>query len=162
MYAEKENWTSAKIYLQTALKLNPKNENADDLLATVVEQNNILLINKVIDKYNAKDYANALKIISQILTEDKNNAYAYYYRGLIYDAQNKPLQAINEYKQAYTHNHELILADYLIATAYDSLGQYANAYTYYKRFVTNSKTNDQYKQYSTTRLNDLKSYAPKK
>ena len=162
LYAEKENWTSAKIYLQNALKLNPKNENADDLLATVVEQNNILLINKVIDKYNAKDYANALKIISQILTEDKNNAYAYYYRGLIYDAQNKPLQAINEYKQAYTHNHELILADYLIATAYDSLGQYANAYTYYKRFVTNSKTNDQYKQYSTTRLNDLKSYAQKK
>lgn len=162
LYAEKENWTSAKIYLQTALKLNPKNENADDLLATVIEQNNILLINKVIDKYNEKDYENALKIISQILTEDKKNAYAYYYRGLIYDAQNKSLQAINEYKQAYEHNHELILAEYLIATAYDSLGQYANAYTYYKRFVNNSKTNDQYKQYSMTRLNDLKSYAPTK
>lgn len=161
LYAEKENWTSAKIYLQTALKLNPKNENADDLLATVVEQNNILLINKVIDKYNAKDYDNALKIISQILTEDKKNAYAYYYRGLIYDAQQKPLQAINEYKQAIAHNSELILADYLIATAYDSLGQYANAYAYYKKFVMNSKTNDQYKQYSQTRLNDLKSYATK-
>lgn len=161
LYAEKENWTSAKIYLQTALKLNPKNENADDLLATVIEQNNILLINKVIDKYNAKDYTTALKIISQILTEDKNNAYAYYYRGLIYDAQQKPLQAINEYKQAIAHNPELILSDYLIATAYDSLGQYANAYTYYKKFVSTSKANDQYKQYSQTRMNDLKSYATK-
>ena len=119
------------------------------------------MINKVIDKYNAKDYDNALKIISQILTEDKKNAYAYYYRGLIYDAQQKPLQAINEYKQAIAHNSELILADYLIATAYDSLGQYANAYAYYKKFVMNSKTNDQYKQYSQTRLNDLKSYATK-
>lgn len=161
LYAEKENWTSAKIYLQNALKLDPKNTSADDLLSTVVEQNNVLLINKVIDFYNAKDYTTALKIISQILTEDNKNAYAFYYRGLIYDAQQKPMQAIHEYEKAIVNNPELVISDYLIATAYDSLGQYSNAYTHYKKFVTNSKNNDEYKKYAVSRLNDLKSYEKK-
>ena len=158
LYAEKENWTSAKIYLQKAINLDPKNVNAEDLLSTVVEQNNVLLINKVIDLYNAKSYEQALKIISQILTEDNKNAYAYYYRGLIYDAQKKPLQAIPEYKKAVQYNPELVISDYLIATAYDSLGQYTNAYTYYKKFVNNSKSSDDYKKYAQTRLVDLKAY----
>ncbi len=159
LYAEKENWTSAKIYLQEAIKIDPKNVNAEDLLSTVVEQNNVLLINKVIDLYNAKNYDQALKLISQILTEDNKNAYAYYYRGLIYDAQQKSLQAIEEYKKAIEYNKELVISDYLIATAYDSLGQYSNAYTYYKRFVSASTENDDYKKYAQTRLNDLKAYS---
>lgn len=159
LYAEKENWTSAKIYLQTALKINPKNEDASDLLATVIEQNNVLLINKVIDLYNAKNYDNALKLISQILTEDNKNSYAYYYRGLIYDAQKKTLPAIQEYKKAIQHNPDLVISNYLIATGYDALGQYANAYTYYKKFVNESQSEDDYKKYARTRLHDLKSYA---
>lgn len=161
LYAEKESWTSSKIYLQQALKLNPKNIEANDLLSTVIEQNNVLLIDKVINMYNEKDYTNALKLISQILSEDKTNSYAYYYRGLIYDAQQKPLQAIEEYKKATNYNSELSIAYYLIATAYDSLGQYSNAYIYFNKFVNTSKTNDEYKKYSITRLNDLKSYAKK-
>ena len=159
LYAEKENWTSAKIYLQNAIKIDPKNVNAEDLLATVVEQNNVLLINKVIDLYNVKNYDQALKLISQILTEDNKNAYAYYYRGLIYDAQQKSSQAIEEYKKAVEYNKDLFISNYLIATAYDSLGQYSNAYTYYKRFVSASTENDDYKKYAQTRLNDLKAYA---
>lgn len=158
LYAEKDNWYSAKIYLQQSIKLNPKNVDAEDLLATVIEQNNVNLIGKVVDLYNAKNYDQALKIISQILTEEPKNAYAYYYRGLIYDAQEKPLQAIPEYKKAVQYNPELVISDYLIATAYDSLGQYANAYTFYKKFVNTQKTNDDYKKYAQTRLVDLKAY----
>ena len=109
--------------------------------------------------YNSKDYTNALKLISQILSEDKTNSYAYYYRGLIYDAQQKPLEAVEEYKKAVNYNSELSISYYLIATAYDTLGQYSNAYIYFNKFVNTSKTNDEYKKYSITRLNDLKSYA---
>jgi len=159
LYAEKENWTFAKIYLQNAIKIDPKNTDAQDLLATVVEQNNVLLINKVIDLYNEKNYDQALKLISQILTEDSKNAYAYYYRGLIYDAQQKSLQAIEEYKKAVQYNADLVISNYLIATAYDSMGQYSNAYIYYKKFVSTSTENDDYKKYAQTRLNDLKAYA---
>ena len=159
LYAEKESWTSSKIYLQKALALNPKNTEANDLLSTVIEQNNVILIDKVINMYNSKDYTNALKLISQILSEDKTNSYAYYYRGLIYDAQQKPLEAVEEYKKAVNYNSELSISYYLIATAYDTLGQYSNAYIYFNKFVNTSKTNDEYKKYSITRLNDLKSYA---
>lgn len=159
LYAEKENWTSAKIYLQQAIKINPKNVNAEDLLTTVIEQNNVLLINKVINLYNEKNYDKALKLISQILTEDSKNAYAFYYRGLIYDAQENALKAIAEYKKAVEYNPELIISNYLIATAYDSLGQYANAYSYYKKFVNTSQADDDYKKYAQTRLNDLKAFS---
>ena len=159
LYAEKENWTSAKIYLQEALKINQKNENAADLLTTVIEQNNVLLINKVIDYYNQKNYVQALKLISQILTEDNKNAYAYYYRGLVYDAEKKTLQAIEEYKKAVQYNPELIISNYLIATGYDTLGQYTNAYMYYKKFVSETQSDDDYKKYAQTRMNDLKAYS---
>ena len=93
------------------------------------------------------------------MTEDPNNAYAYYYRGLIYDEQEKLLQAIAEYKKAIQHNPDLVISDYLIATAYDKLGQYANAYQFFKKFVNASQSEDDYKKYARSRLNDLKSYA---
>lgn len=159
LYAEKENWTSAKIYLQDAVKIDANNTNASDLLSTVIEQNNVLMINKVIDLYNQKNYVQALKLISQILTEDSKNAYAYYYRGLVYDAEQKTLQAIEEYKKAVQYNPDLIISNYLIATGYDTLGQYTNAYLYYKKFVSASQSDDDYKKYAQTRLNDLKAYS---
>lgn len=158
LYTEMENWTSAKIYLQETLRINPNNEKATELLTSVIEQNNILLINKVIENYNKNDYETALKIISQILTEDSNNTYAHYYRGLIYDAQKKYPQAIDEFKKAYEHNSSLIVTNYLIALAYDAQAQYKNALIYYKKFVNLNQENDEYKAYAKSRINDLKGY----
>lgn len=158
LYAEKENWTSAKIYLQKALKLNQNNTKASELLTSVVEQNNILLINKVIDKYNKNEYDEALKLISQVLTEDSNNAYAHYYRGLIYDSQKKYNQAIDEYQKSYKNNPTLIVANYLIAIIYDSQAQYKKALEFYKKFVSECKEDDEYKTYAKSRIADLKGY----
>ena len=158
LYAEKENWTSAKIYLQKALKLNANNAKAKELLASVVEQNNILLINKVIEKYNKNEYNEALKLISQVLTEDSNNAYAHYYRGLIYDSQKKYNQAVDEYQKSYKNNPTLIVANYLIAIIYDSQAQYKKALEYYKKFVNENQENDEYKTYAKSRIADLKAY----
>lgn len=158
LYAEKENWTSAKIYLQKAIKLNANNTKAKELLASVVEQNNILLINKVIEKYNKTEYDEALKLISQVLTEDSNNAYAHYYRGLIYDSQKKYNQAIDEYQKSYKNNPTLIVANYLIAIIYDSQAQYKKALEYYKKFVNENKEEDEYKTYAKSRIADLKGY----
>lgn len=158
LYAEKENWTSAKIYLQKAIKLNANNTKAKELLASVVEQNNILLINKVIEKYNKTEYDEALKLISQVLTEDSNNAYAHYYRGLIYDSQKKYNQAIDEYQKSYKNNPTLIVANYLIAIIYDSQAQYKKALEYYKKFVNENKEEDEYKTYAKSRIVDLKGY----
>lgn len=158
LYTELENWTSAKISLQKALKINPNNTKAKELLASVVEQNNILLINSVIEKYNKGDYTEALKLISQVLTEDPNNAYAHYYRGLIYDSQKKYNQAIEEYKKSYKNNPTLVVANYLIAIVYDTQAQYAKALEFYKKFVSENKENDEYKAYANSRIHDLKGY----
>jgi len=158
LYTELENWTSAKIYLQNAIKYNSKNEKAKELLASVIEQNNITLINKVIEKYNNNQHEEALKMISQILTEDSNNAYAHYYRGLIYDTQKKYDLAIEEYKKSYINNPALVVANYLIAIIYDTKAQYPEALSYYKKFVKENKENDEYKAYAQSRITDLKGY----
>lgn len=158
LYTELENWTSAKIYLQDAIKYNSKNDKAKELLASVIEQNNITLINKVIEKYNSNQHEEALKIISQILTEDPNNAYAHYYRGLIYDTQKNYNLAIEEYKKSYINNPALVVANYLIAIIYDTKAEYPQALTYYKKFVKENKENDEYKAYALSRIIDLKGY----
>lgn len=69
------------------------------------------------------------------------------------------MQAIEEYKKAVQYNPELIISNYLIATGYDTLGQYTNAYMYYKKFVSETQSDDDYKKYAQTRLNDLKAYS---
>ncbi len=158
LYTELENWTSAKIYLQDAIKYNSKNEKAKELLASVIEQNNITLINKVIEKYNNNQHEEALKIISQVLTEDPNNAYAHYYRGLIYDTQKNYDLAIEEYKKSFVNNPTLVVANYLIAIIYDTKNEYPQALTYYKKFVKENKTDDEYKAYALSRIIDLKAY----
>lgn len=158
LYAEKENWTSAKIYLQKALSLNANNQKAKDLLTSVIEQNNLILINKAIEAYDSNQFESALKIISQILTEDPKNAYAHYYRGLIYDSKKLYTQAIEEYKKAALNNKDLVITNYLIALDYDTLCQYKNAYIYYKKFLSLTQNNDEYKTYATKRCADLKVY----
>ena len=158
LYTELENWTSAKIYLQDAIKYNSRSEKAKELLASVIEQNNITLINKVIEKYNTNQHEEALKLISQVLTEDPNNAYAHYYRGLIYDTQKKYDLAIEEYKKSYVNNPALVVANYLIAIIYDTKAEYPQALTYYKKFVKENKENDEYKEYAVSRIIDLKGY----
>lgn len=158
IYSEKENWSQAKIYLQKSLAANKNNAKASDLYASVVEQNNIGVLNKAIDFYEKANYVESLKLISQILTDDNKNAYAYYYRGMIYDAQKKYQQAVLEYKKALQYNPDLVVANYLLAIDYDSLAQYKVALGYYKKFVSMNQDEDEYKQYAKTRITELKKY----
>ena len=109
-------------------------------------------------EYNKNEYNEALKLISQVLTEDSNNAYAHYYRGLIYDSQKKYNQAVDEYQKSYKNNPTLIVANYLIAIIYDSQAQYKKALEYYKKFVNENQENDEYKKYAKSRIADLKAY----
>ena len=57
------------------------------------------------------------------------------------------------------YNPDLVISNYLIATGYDTLGQYTNAYLYYKKFVGETQSDDDYKKYAKTRMNDLKAYS---
>lgn len=165
LYSEKEDWAQSKIYLKRAMALNKNNTRAKDLYQSVVEQANVKLLNDAIAFYDKKEYVQALKSLNQILAEDSKNAYAYYYRGMISDDQKKYALAIADYKKAVQYaagDPELTIVNYLIGLDYDTLLQYQNALPYYKKYITLTKENNEYKIYAQSRVKALKEYEPKK
>ena len=84
MYSEQKNWALAEAYLKKALQLNPQSD-AKELLAYVVQNGSLTVLNEGIDLYEKNNYQTALLKFNEVLKKEANNAYAYYYRGLIYD-----------------------------------------------------------------------------
>ncbi|MDD3436761.1 MAG: tetratricopeptide repeat protein [Candidatus Gastranaerophilales bacterium] len=158
LYAEKENWLSSKVFLRKALDINPNNTKAKDLYPSVTEQLNVKRVDEGIALYEKGDYPKATSIFNQVLTEDPKNAYAYYYKGLILDADKKYLPAIAEYKKAILYNPELTVIYYLMAIDYDSLAQYKSALSNYKKFAQLTTESNEYKTYAETRIKELKKY----
>lgn len=158
LYSDKENWAASKTYLKKALSINPNNKTAKDLLCNVIKQANIKLVDKAIDFYDKGNYTESLKIINPILAEEPKNAYALYYRGLIYDTQKKYALALADYKKAIQCSSELTIIYYLMALDYDSLTQYKNALLNYKKYVSLTAESNEYKTYSLARIKELKKY----
>lgn len=158
LYSEKEDWGNSKSYLKKALTINPNNAKSKDLLGSVNEQLNIKLVDNAIALYDKANYTEALKILNQVLAEDAKNAYALYYRGLIYDVQKKYALAIADYKKAIVYNSTLTTIYYLLALDYDSLLQYKSALINYKKYVQLTTENNEYKQYANERIKQLKKY----
>lgn len=158
LYSEKENWSSSRIFLKKALELNPSNAKVKDLLDTVIEQANIKLVDEGIALYDKGDYPKAVAIFDRVLKDDTKNAYAYYYKGLILDAQKKYLPAITEYQKAIKYNSTLVTIYYLLGLDFDSLGQYKSALVNYKKYVSVSTEGNEYKKYAQERIKQLKKY----
>lgn len=160
LYAENEKWSAAEEYLKKSLALNKNNQKAADYLQAIVEQNNTAMLNEAIGLYEAEKYDESLNLFNKILQTSPDNAYAYYYRGMIYDTKNKKPEAIADFKKALSLNAaDLEILNYLIAADYDSLGKYKDAYGYYQKYSASNAPDDEYKQYSKARLEELKQYA---
>lgn len=158
LYADKEDWVSAKAFAQKSLALNKTNKDAQELLKTIDSQNNSIALNKAIELFDAEKYDESLSILNSILASDAKYAYALYYRGMIYDTKKKYNEAIADYKKAAGIDPELTIINYLIGVDYDMLEQYKNAVSYYKSFVANYSEEDDYKKYAQTRIGELKAY----
>ena len=159
IYSESEDWENSKKYLNKALAINSENKQASEFLQTVNEQIELVALNKAIAYYEAEQYNEALPIFNQILSSDKSNSYAYYYRGMIYDAQEKRNDAINDFKKVYELNKDFEIVNYLIAADYDTMEKYKDAYNYYTKYASSNAQDDEYKQYAKARAEELKQYA---
>lgn len=158
LYSEKEDWGNSKLYLKKSLTINPNNPKAKDLLPSVIEQLNIKLVDNAISLYDKANYTESSKILNQVLAEDTKNAYALYYRGLIYDSQKKYALAIADYKKAIIYNATLTTIYYLLAIDYDSLAQYKSALSNYKKYAQLTTEENEYKKYANERIQQLKKY----
>ena len=156
IYSETENWDNAKTYLKKAIALNSNNEKAKDLLDSVIQQANIELVDKAIALYDKAEYTKSLALINNILKEEPENSYALYYRALINDINKKYNAAIQDYQKAIKYNSELTIIYYLMALDYDNLGQYKLALANYKKYVSLTAENNEYKKYSQSRIKTIK------
>lgn len=159
LYADAEDWDNAKTYVQKSIALNKTNQQAIELNNAITSQGNSIALEKAIAMFDAQDYDKSLALINQILTTNNQDAYALYYRGMIYDTKKKYNEAIADYKRAINISPDLCIVNYLIGVDYDTLGQYKNAVGYYKAFSAKYTENDDFKKYADQRIADLKQYA---
>ena len=159
IYSETNDWDNAKAYLDKSLSIDKNNQKSAEFLKTVEEQINLDALNTAISHYEAQKYDEALPILNQLLQSDNSNSYAYYYRGMIYDTQEKRKEAISDFKKAYELNKDFEIVNYLIAADYDALEQFKDAYSYYNKYANSKAQDDEYKQYAKARAEELKQYA---
>ena len=116
------------------------------------------VLNSGIELYEKKDLASALAKFNEVLKKEPKNAYAYYYRALIYDEQKQPKLAIADYLNVIKNSKDFPIANYMVAVDYDGLENYKEAFKYYKQFVSEYKTEDEYLKYARDRMKELEPY----
>ena len=159
LYGEKEDYKSAKEYLQKSIAFNKNNTQAVEYLQSIEEADKSNLLNDAIALYEANKYDESLVKFNELLSKDSQNSYALYYRGMIYDTKEQRNEAIADLKKAYNLNKEFSICNYLIASDYDAMGKYKDAYTYYTAYANSEVQDDEYKQYAKARAEELKEYA---
>ncbi len=157
LYSELQKWTEAETYLKKALSLNPESD-AKQLLSYVQQNGTLGILNSGIELFEKQDFANALSKFNEVLKKESNNAYAYYYRALIYDEQKQPKSAIADYLNVIKNSKDFPIANYMIAVDYDGLENYKEAFKYYKQFVSVYSTDDEYLKYAKDRMKELEPY----
>ena len=161
LYGEDEKYEDAKFYLEKAITFDKNNTQAIEYLKSIEETEASNRLNQAISLYDEQKYDESLAKFNEILAKDTKNAYAYYYRGMIYDAKELRKEAISDLSKALQLNQEFQICNYMIASDYDSLNDYKNAYKYYLAYANSNAEDDQYKEYARTRLEELKEYAAK-
>ncbi len=160
LYADSEDFTNSEVYANRALELNKNNDNAKNLLVSIKEHNTGKALDDAIALFDSEKYEESLPLLNQVLASDANNAYALYYRAMIYDAQKKLNEAIEDYKKALSINPtDLQIINYMIAVDYDTLEKYKEAYEYYLAYANSSAQEDEYKTFAKSRAEELKNYA---
>ena len=138
--------------------MNPQSE-AKNLLTYVLQNYSLTSLNQGIDLFEKNDFQSALTKFNEVIKKEANNAYAYYYRGLIYDEQNKRQLAINDYLNVLKYTKDLPIANYMLAVDYDTLENYKEAFKYYNIFISCYTTEDEYLKYAKSRVEELRPYA---
>ncbi len=152
------NLVDAKTYAQKSLALDAKNERANEILVSTAQEELGGELDKAIDLFEAQKYDQALAALNVLIAKDSKNSNAYYYKGLVYDAQKKYVQAIAEYERAYGLNKDLLVAKYSIAVDYDYLAKYKEANQAYRNYIALSPGENEYTDYAKKRLTELKQY----
>ncbi|MDD3237836.1 MAG: tetratricopeptide repeat protein [Candidatus Gastranaerophilales bacterium] len=152
VYLNLDQFTNARIYLNKSLALDKTNEKTKSLLKFATEQENNELLDKALDLYDQKKYFDALKIVNGVISKSPNSGAAYYYRGLIYDAQKHYQLAVTDYQKAVTYSKDFSLAYYSLGVDLDTLGRHQEAISAYRKYLAAKPEENEFTQYARKRV----------
>lgn len=158
-YLNIEDWSNAKSYLAKALTIQPNNSNIKELYKYAIDKQDESSLSRALDMYNKGDYTNALAVLNNILSQNKNNAHAYYYKGMIFDVQKKYAQALAEYQKAVNISNSIPEIYYSIALDLEYLKRYNEALSNYQKYLSLVNEQNEYTQYAQSRIQALNEYA---
>ncbi|MBR2431270.1 tetratricopeptide repeat protein [bacterium] len=98
LYSELQKWTDAEIYLKKSISLNPDSE-AKNLLSYVMQNFSLAEYDEAVSLFEKNEFESALTKLNNVIKKQADNAFAYYYRGLIYDEQKKYKLAVDDYNK---------------------------------------------------------------
>jgi tetratricopeptide (TPR) repeat protein len=110
LYSEQQKWKDAENFLKKSIALNPECE-AKNLLPYVMQNFTLAEYNEAVNLFEKNQFEAALTKFNEVVKNETNNAFAYYYRGLIYDEQKKYKLAVEDYNKfmsVYTTNDEYL------------------------------------------------------
>ncbi len=159
-YVDMDDEVQAEIWLKKILAINSNNADAKNALEAIKQSKAAKQLDDAIALYEKQNYSVALREFDKILSSDSTNAYAYYYKALIYDEQKKPKDAMAQYKKAIEIDPKFTLAVYGLAVALDTLENYKEAVENYDKYLTLriSEKTDDYITYVKKRNTELKNY----
>ena len=155
----------AKIYLNKILTINPNNIDAKNTLIALNEGEEGQMLDSAINLYENKQYNDALLTLNKLTVKNPKNAYAYYYKGVIYEEMGNNNNALLEYKNSITADPNFSLSYYMLAVQYDLKEDYKMASTYYDKFINlkaKEGVEDEYSKYAKARTKELKDYLSQK
>ena len=165
-YLELGNDKEARVYLNKILELDPENGAVQSVLYNIQQADISNFLNDAISLYEKKDYSKAMTTLDKVIALDHQNTYAFYYKGVIYDEQNKSKEAIEQFEKVISFNPEFNLAYYSLAGVLDKQEKYEEAVSNYDKFLELKKKagekNDEYYKYVEERNNELKAYLTNK
>lgn len=154
-YLNLEDFENAKSYLGKAVSLNQNNKLARELYNYVVEQQEQVVLQRALDFYSKGQYANALSVLNNLLAQNKNNIYAYYYKGMIFDAQKKYSSAVVEYQKMLAISDSIPEGYYALAVDLEYIKQPQAALVNYKKYLNAASQENEYTRYAQSRIDEL-------
>lgn len=156
-YYDKGDYINAVETLQRSVSLNSTNKEVIELLSNAKVAASDKITNDALKDYHQKKYDIALDKFNKAIAYNVDNAYPYYYKGIIFDSKGKYQEAIENYKKAISKDSNLHIAHYLIGLSYESVGNKQEAIKSLEKFLDLSKgKNDEYTEYAKYKIQELK------
>jgi tetratricopeptide (TPR) repeat protein len=161
-YQQKKNYAQAEASYKSALAIKPGYADASKALVDLKTLQASSQLEEAIKAYNNKQYPVALTKLDATLAKNPQDAMAYYYKGLVYDAQKKTSSAVQNYRSATRYKPDFSDAYYALGVDLDTAKDSSGAKLAFSKFVelSGSTSEDDFVKYARERLKTLSSTKP--